>query len=76
MDATYPSLRVDVDEAGPYIVLSKFDGHDYDIPMHQCATADEIIKWALQIADKTWVTNELVGKFVLTACDINGIRLG
>lgn len=48
-------------------------GGDYNIPLDKCSTPTEIIGWVKHLSEKTWMTNDVMGRFVSVACAENGI---
>lgn len=49
-------------------------GFEYNIPLKTCGTPEEILNWARQLAEKTWITPELMRKFLEVACVESGIE--
>lgn len=49
-------------------------GFEYNIPLKTCGTPEEILNWARQLAEKTWITPELMRKFLEVACMRAGIN--
>ena len=47
-------------------------GYDYDIPISQTKTPQEVCMWLGQIAEKTWGTPTLLGELVLALNEVNG----
>lgn len=48
--------------------------YEYNIPIRDCDTAEKIINWARQLADKTWMTNDAMRDFLDIACDLAEIK--
>ena len=48
------------------------DGH-YHIYFCRCSSMQEILGWIAHLSEKTWVTPDLIGRFVLRAADRIGI---
>jgi hypothetical protein len=41
----------------------------YDIPLEQCKTAEQILGWVWQLSEKTWLTNDVLRRFVAIATE-------
>ena len=49
--------------------------YEYNIPLGNCKTHKDILRWADQIADKTWMTDELLHYFISVAHKANNLDL-
>lgn len=49
-------------------------GFDYDIQIKECSTPEDILNKARQLAEKTWMTPELMREFLEVACNNAGIN--
>ena len=62
-----------------HIVIDQFElfgsGGEYNIPLEQCSTPTEILGWVKHLSEKTWVTNDVMRRFVSIACEELGIDL-
>lgn len=54
---------------GNYIVLNVV--YPYEIEISRCDTPEKILHWCSHLCDKTWVTAELISKFIALACGCN-----
>ncbi|MFV9667899.1 hypothetical protein ACNY68_02760 [Pantoea sp. KXB25] len=43
--------------------------HPYHIPLEECSTHQGILHWVWHISKKTWMTTEVLQKFIEVACD-------
>jgi len=49
-----------------HIVIAK-PGDEFSIPCAKCNTYEAIIGWVLQLTSNSWVTKDLIEKFIETA---------
>jgi hypothetical protein len=47
---------------------------EYFIHKSNINTAEKILRWAVHLSQKTWMTKELVHYFILMACHIANIK--
>lgn len=47
----------------------------YDIPLKQCETAEEILGWVWQLSEKTWLTTEVLRRFVAISTQHAGVNI-
>lgn len=40
---------------------------DYDIALSRCSTPEKILQWVSHLSQKTWVTTEIIERFVAVA---------
>lgn len=59
-------LAQQVQVVDDYIVVSV--NYEYNIPLSECDTHEEIIKWAWQLSEKKWASKEVVMMFIRVAC--------
>lgn len=48
-----------------YIVINV--AYAYNIHLHTCRTAEDVLKWVLHLSDKTWITTEVIKRFIFIA---------
>jgi len=48
-------------------------GYEYWIALDRCDTAEKILSWVIHLEEKTWVTPEIIGSFVLVAAMVNKV---
>lgn len=62
-----------------HIVIDLFELCDapgeYNIPLENCATSTQILGWVHQLAEKNWLTNDVLRRFVALATENAGIDL-
>lgn len=56
-----------------YIVINV--AYEYDIPIKECGTAERILGWVLQLSEKTWMTMEVLNRFVHVAAREAGVKI-
>ena len=67
---TEQTVRYEVDA----IVLT--DGNcGYSIDTSQCGTHAAVLEWVVQLAEKDWVTNDMLVEFIAIACEASNLRL-
>lgn len=49
--------------------------YEYNILLDTCRTAEDVLNWVLHLSDKTWITTEVLKRFILIASRAAGIRL-
>ena len=52
-------------------VSSECNIPEYNIPLSRCSTYAEILGWAHHLTEKTWVSTEVLRRFIAVACDAN-----
>ncbi|MBP1130875.1 hypothetical protein JOE25_002449 [Serratia sp. PL17] len=40
---------------------------EYKVPMHSCRTHAEVLDWVEHLADKTWMNNKVMLRFIMFA---------
>jgi hypothetical protein len=48
---------------------------EYNIDLRRCQTHEQILAWAYHLCEKTWMTTEVMRRFVLVACQENGLEI-
>jgi hypothetical protein len=56
-----------------YIVINV--AYEYPIELARCDTHAKILAWVVQLTDKTWITPEVVQRFVYLAVQQHGLDL-
>ena len=51
-----------------------YEEMDYDVRLSECNSSAQILDWIIQIAEKTWATNDVIGELVRALDDILGIQ--
>ncbi len=58
------------------------DGHvvvnvayDYNIPLGELDSAEKILSWVMQLCEKTWITSEVIERFISVAAQHHGIKI-
>ena len=51
-----------------------YEEMDYDVRLSECNSSAQILDWIIQIAEKTWATNDVIGELVRALNDILGIQ--
>ena len=62
------AVVIDDDE----IVFVEFD---YGIPLDECSSHAEILRWVLHIDEKIWSTKDLISAFIVRALDANDLEV-
>ena len=65
------SKQVYIDEG---CVIFSIAGH-YDLPLAQLNTPIKVLEAVIDLSQKSWITTELIGRFILLACDFHKIAL-
>lgn len=62
-----------------HIVIDLFELCDapseYNIPLQKCTTSTQILGWVQHLSEKTWLTNDVLRRFVTLATATAGIDL-
>lgn len=64
-------LEVIVSIQGDYITITK--GGVYDIPLAGCDTYKKIVAWTIQLTDKSWMSAQIVNRFVKLALEAHNL---
>jgi hypothetical protein len=58
------------------------DGHvvinvayEYNIPLERCDTLEKILSWSVHLCEKTWMTLEILERFVYVAAKAHGLKV-
>jgi len=57
---------------GDCIIIQK--GGGYDIFLAECDTHERILAWTIQLTDKSWMSAQIVNRFVRLALDTHKLR--
>jgi len=49
--------------------------YEYNISLSGCKTHDQVLSWVNHLCDKTWMTPEVLQRFIEVACRANGLML-
>lgn len=49
--------------------------YKYDIDLTSCDTAEKLLHWVWHLTEKTWMTNNVMRRFIDVACSENSINL-
>ncbi|MBH2651818.1 hypothetical protein I5P77_00015 [Serratia ureilytica] len=55
-----------------YIVINV--SYEYNIPLISCQTAEGVLDWVWHLTEKTWMTNEVMRRFIEIACGATGVK--
>jgi hypothetical protein len=68
----YRQYREELDRAchinGDKIVFDVKGLTDYEIPLARCDTYEKIVSWTTHLAEKDWVTVDILRHFISLAC--------
>lgn len=64
-------LAKQVSVVDDYIVINV--SYEYNIPLSGCATHAQILGWVVHLCEKTWITTEVLERFVKIACGKHGL---
>lgn len=65
--AEQAELEALVSIKGEYITIQK--GGGYNIPLAGCDTHERITAWTIQLTDKSWMSAQIVNRFVKLALE-------
>lgn len=54
-----------------YIVINV--AYEYNISLETCSNYQQILHWAWHLTEKTWMTNDVMGRFIEVACNHHGL---
>jgi hypothetical protein len=63
--------RIIVDES--YLTINVDDHYRYEIALDRINNPVKILQWVIHLAEKTWMTTELMRQFVIASCTKAGI---
>ena len=49
--------------------------YEYNIPLSSCKKHEQILGWVHHLCEKTWMTPEVLERFIEVACRENGLEL-
>lgn len=49
--------------------------YQYEIALSRCSTAETILQWVRHLAEKTWMTTEIIERFVAVASAKAGLDI-
>ncbi len=49
--------------------------HFYNIDLDRCDTHEKILAWIYHLGEKTWVTPDMLRRFIAIACDANNLEI-
>ena len=55
-------------------LVLRHKGTDYEIDLEACNNSAQILDWIIQVSQKTWATNDVIGEFVRALDDILDIQ--
>lgn len=67
------TLRKQVFVADGYIVINV--SYEYNIELSRCNTAEKLLHWVWHLTEKTWMTNDVMRRFIEVACSENNIEM-
>lgn len=50
-------------------------GYDYKIPLDECADYPSLMGWVFQLCEKTWITVEVLERFIYVATRHHGLEV-
>lgn len=48
--------------------------NEYPIALSRCNTPEKLLHWVWHLTEKTWMTNDVLRRFIELACDENAIK--
>lgn len=48
---------------------------EYNVAKTRCDTPEKLLHWVWHLTEKTWMTNEIMRRFIEIACRENGIEM-
>ncbi len=49
--------------------------YEYNIALSRCNTESKILSWVHHLTEKTWMTNEVMERFIEMACEAHNLTL-
>ena len=49
--------------------------YEYNIALSRCDTAEKLLHWVWHLTEKTWITNDVMRRFIEVACRENKIEM-
>lgn len=59
--------------ADDHIVINVY--YEYNISLDRCDSAEKLLHWVWHLTEKTWMTNDVMRRFISLACQKNGINM-
>ena len=50
--------------------------YEYNIALSRCDTAEKLLHWVWHLTEKTWMTNDVMRRFIEVASRENKIKMG
>jgi len=50
------------------------DQYQYEIPLDECTTAEELLDWTMHLCEKGWVSPAIIHRVVKVACKENNLK--
>lgn len=70
---TYERLSRQVSIKDDHIVINV--AYEYNIPLSGCADLPSLMGWVLHLCEKTWMTLEVLERFILVASRHHGLDI-
>jgi len=55
-------------------LVLKHKGTDYEVYLDECNNSAQILDWIIQVSQKSWATNDVIGELVRALDDILNIQ--
>ena len=49
--------------------------YEYSIALDRCDTPEKLLYWIWHLCEKTWITPEVIGRFIEVVCKENNIKM-
>ncbi|MFC1507905.1 hypothetical protein ACFL5R_01565 [Pseudomonadota bacterium] len=56
-----------------YIVIR--DEYEYEIPLDECTTKDQLWGWVMHLCEKGWISSEIIRRVIKTANEQNNLKI-
>jgi hypothetical protein len=66
-------LQKQVSVADGHIVINV--SYEYNIELSRCNTPEKLLHWVWHLTEKTWMTNDVMRRFIEVACRENSIKM-
>lgn len=66
-------LQRQVFVADGHIVINV--SYEYNIALNRCDSAEKLLHWIWHLTEKTWMTNEVMRRFIELACRENNVEM-
>lgn len=67
------TLQKQVFLADGHIVINV--SYEYNIELSRCNTPEKLLHWVWHLTEKTWMTNDVMRRFIEVACRENNIEM-